>query len=409
MNEKYNKKKVVIAGRNYCNMLTMIRDFGMGGFQVEALRIYKKKPGILNPAGKMEPEKYSSYLTKYDRIIADENGDEVIKKLITFGDEKEKPLLAGVDDYSVAIIDSHLNQLKKYFVLSSVDGEENRICSFMDKQRMKEEAAKYDLPLLKSFLVKSVHQEFSIPEGIVYPCFVKPNVSKNSGKVKMKKCETKESLYSLFLDYAKSGDFEMLVEEYADIEDEFSILGFSTENNYFDSAVFRVTHGGHKERKGVAITGEIVSADDFSEVRKRCREFIKGINYTGMFDIDLIKTRDGKLYFLELNFRAGASMHLFTSAYLNIPAAYGDSTGTMQSIPTIDTNKYAGKSFISEKVLMEEYIRSDIDKSEAIRLYNQADVRFISDSQDNNPFSNFIKYRKIAYLMRIYHKLKDRG
>ncbi len=57
---------------------------------------------------------------------------------------------------------------------------------------------------------------------------------------------------------------------------------------------------------------------------ENCLEFIRTLDYTGLFDVDLIETCDGNLYFVEINFRAGASARALTASGVDLPGIFTD-------------------------------------------------------------------------------------
>ena len=135
----------------------------------------------------------------------------------------------------------------------------------------------------------------------------------------MQKCNDRDELVKILDKHAEKSDFEMLIEEYAEIKKEYSILGISTKEKTIAPCMFCVLEGGNRERKGVSISGEIIDTDLFKEIIDSCIKYVDSLNYTGIFDIDLIETQSGEVYFIELNFRAGASTHAFTSIGVNLP------------------------------------------------------------------------------------------
>ena len=246
---------------------------------------------------------------------------------------------------------------------------------------------------------------FSI--NLIYPCFIKPNVSMNSTKAKMCRCETKEELHAVLSSYAAREDFQMLVEEFADIRAEYSVLGVSTPDGTVAPGLFRVLEGGHRERKGVAITGQTVPCAQMQAVLDAMVRFIASLEYTGLFDVDLIETADGRVYFIELNFRAGASTHVFTETGVNLPGMFADNL--LRGVP-IDLHccvEKTGQRFVSEKVLMEEFARSDISWKKVKEYMAAADVCFIRDEKDPGPYRYFKKFYLVAALMRLPYRVRD--
>lgn len=407
-NKKPNGPKVVIAGRNYGNILAMTRGMGQAGYAVDVLRVYKKKTHSLNILGKMKPDKHSCYVGNFYECIVNDNPSRMIDQLLEIASTQEKALLIPVDDYTVCIIDEHLERLKNQYWVPSIHEEPGAISELMNKQKQKELAKDFNLPLLKSWLIQSTDRQYQIPKDISYPCFIKPNVSMKSTKAKMAKCENEEELKKILDQYAQKEDFDILVEEFADIKTEYSILGISTPEGSVAPCMFQVTSGGHRERKGVAITGRTIETYQYEKIIESCIDFIHSLGYVGLFDIDLIETKSGKVYFIEINFRAGASVHVFTESGVNLPGMMGDYF-TKNIIPDRQNiNIATGKNFLSEKVLLEEYVRSDASLQEVRKTDANADVYFIKDEADPKPYKNFKKFYIIASMMRIPYRLKDR-
>lgn len=406
--EKKNPPRVVVTGRNYCNILTMTRALGEAGYEVDILRVYKKRPARFNLLGNMEPDKKSKYVRNFKRCIVNGHQKIVVDELLGMAEKKEKCLLVPVDDYLACIVDESLKQLSEYYIVPNIRNMEGEISRLMDKNEQKKMAALYELPMLHSVLIKCENGQFEIPENVHYPCFIKPNVSMNSTKSKMTKCNDRKELETVLSKYAQKEDFEMLVEEYAEIKAEYSLLGLSTQKKTIAPCIFKVIEGGHKERKGVTIVGESVSDTQFRTIIDRCVEYVNALQYTGLFDIDLLETIDGRIYFIELNFRAGASTHLFTKTGVNLPGILADNLLEDKRIDNLMIEQISGKRFVSEKVLLEEYVRSDADIHKVKRLMNNADVYFIKDEQDVKPYNYFKKYYLIAALLRIPYRIRDR-
>lgn len=397
---------VVIAGRNYGNLLTMARDLGEAGYDVEVLKVFKNRPHPLNLLRKMKPEARSVYVGKYHECIDGEDHNALAGFLKQISDEGRKRLLIPVDDYTACAIDENLQTLREYYITPDIDDKPGEISRLMDKAEQKKLAAAFDLPMLKSSLIKSENGEFELPEDINYPCFIKPNISMKSTKGKMAKCMDETELINTLSRYGKAGDFEMLVEEFADIKAEYAVLGLSVKSCVLAPGLFRTIEGGHKERRGVAVTGETLPCSHMQSVIDKCVRFIRSLNYTGLFDVDLMETKDGKIYFVEVNFRAGASTHAFTKAGVNIPGIFADYLIKGKPVDEGAMVRETGKRFISEKVLMEEYARGDADMSKVKRGMAEADIHFVKDDGDPKPYRYFRRFYLFATLLRILYRFR---
>lgn len=400
-------RNIIVAGRNYCNILTMVRALGEAGYEVDVVRIYKNIPRKINILAQMEPEAHSMYVKGFYRCVVNNNPENVLKQLIELADKNELKLIMPVDDYTACIVDRGYHELSKYFIVPNIAKKSGEIIRLMDKNMQKGLAACFDIPMLSSVVVKSKNGDFNLPETIKYPCYIKPNISINSTKAKMVKCCNRDELKEILFKYAKKEDFEMLVEEFVDIKSEYSLLGLSTPDSIIAPALFKVLEGGHRERKGVSIAGEVVDNEPFEKIIEKCCSYVKSLNYTGLFDIDLIEASDGRIYFIELNFRAGASMHLFTKLGINLPGVFSDCLLKSCSVSEVSTKTSIGKRFVSEKVLLEEYVRNDVKLQKVCKLFKEADVRFIQDEKDKQPYRYFCKFYFIVLLMKPFYWIRD--
>ena len=399
---------VVVTGRNYCNILAMSRALGKAGYDVEVLRIFKTKPGRFKMLRRMKPGAHSRYVRAYHECIADNDAGCIADWLISNSAGNPGRLLMPSDDYSAWAADEKLDELRKFYVVPSIADEAGAISRLMDKNEQKKLAAAFNLPMLQSTVIKSEGGHYEIPAGIVFPCFIKPNISMNSTKAKMRKCSDMDELAEILNGYAASGDFEILAEEYADIKNEYSLLGVSTSGGIAAPCLFRTVRGGHRERKGVALMGETMPCEGLKAIIDKCCRFIKSLDYTGLFDADFIETADGEIYFIELNFRAGASMHAFTETGVNLPGMFADNVIKGVELKENCVVAETGKLFISEKVLMEEYARNDASKAEIKNWMNEADIHFVKDDNDPGPYKYFRRFYAVAGLMRVLYRVRDK-
>lgn len=397
-------EKAVVIGRNYCNILTTARALGSAGYEVEVVKVFKEKPSALKFLRTMKPDAKSKYVSSYRELVvgSDENA---IKGCLLEMAEKRKKLLVPVDDYVCCAVDRSLEELCKYFFAPGVNRTSGEIIRLMDKNEQKQQAEKYKLPVLQSCLITSENGAFNIPDNVQYPCFIKPNVSMKSTKSAMRKCENQNELSEVLTAYADKGDFEMLAEEYAEIRDEYSLLGLSTGESAITAGVFRVVEGGHHDRKGVALIGETVNPEAFEEIIGKCNRFVEGLGYVGLYDIDLIEDKNGKIYFVEINFRAGASTYALNALGVNLYGMYADYV--MKGKPVDEHARVQeSKLFISEKVLMEEFARGDICTSQVREYMNMADIFFVKSRDDIKPYKYFKKFYLLSALVRILYKIK---
>lgn len=399
--EEEAPEPVVVTGRNWLNNLSAVRALGKAGYRVRVLRIFKTKPKRANLLRRMRPEKHSVYTECYKEVTAT-SPDALYNALASLAEKRKKLLIYPTDDYAAFSCDADRERLAKLFILPGIEGKTG-IGQLMDKNEQKKLAGAFGLPVLSAVLIQHTDDGYNIPDGVKYPCFVKPNVSIKSNKARMRRCDNEEELKALL-----SGcDCDMLCEELAEISEEYSVLGAAAGGKLTAPCVFKTLTGGSRERKGVAVSGVTVSADTLGDLPKKCAELIGSLGYTGLYDIDLIKTEDGKLYFTEINFRAGASVHAFTQSGANLPAELADCLVKGAALRETEPLTY-GKSFVSEKVLMEEFARGDVSARRISELMKGSDIHFVKDAADPRPYRYFKLFYAFAALLRTINAIKHR-
>ncbi len=401
------KPRVIVAGRNYCSNLCMARSFGAAGYEVEVLRIFQVRPKKRNVMRQIKPDAYAECIKAYHVCVSHRKSHRIVNRLIHLADPNRKMLLIPCDDLVANIVDDNLELLSQYYLTPSIGGRPGEISRLMSKEAQKELARKANLPVLNSCVIRTLNGKFEIPETVTYPCFMKPNISKNSSKSRMRKCDSEEELRAALTEFSHRKDIEMLVEDYVEIDREYSLLGLATRDGVVAPGYFVAEEGGHKERRGVAMIGRLLPCSEEQELIDQLMAFVGSLDYEGLFDVDLIKTADGKMHFVELNLRYGASGYAVTKAGANLPGMFAD---YMIFHKPLDFNCKVepGKSFISEKVMIDEYVGGFLTREEMQEKMDSVDIHFIMDEDDPKPYKHFKKFYPVASVTRKAHAAKER-
>ena len=400
------KPRVLVAGRNYCSNLCLARAFGQAGFDVEVLRIFQVRPSKKNLLRFLKPDAYSKYVKAYHVCLSRKKSRLIVNKLISIADRNRKMLLIPADDLVANITDEYLEKLLEYYVIPNVNKTPNAINRLMSKEAQKDLAEEAGLPIINSCVIKTDKGQFDIPDTIKYPCFIKPNISKNGLKSKMRRCDSEEELREVLTDYSQKVDIEMLVQDFVEIGKEYSILGVSTKDGVVGPGFFGAEEGGHDSRRGVALTGKVVPTSRNQELIDDIIKFIETMNFEGLYDIDLIETKDGTMYFVEMNMRFGGSGYAITASGCNLPGMFAE---YMLMGKPIDMNiklENPGKQFVSEKIMIEEYVGGYLTRKQMNNLMDKSDIHFIMDKEDPKPYRHFKRYYPLASLMRFVVKRK---
>lgn len=400
------KPRVVIAGRNYCSNLCMARSVGMAGYDVEILKIFQTKPKWYNLMSYVRPDAYSRYVKAYHVCVSHRKSKKIVKKLISIADPYRKMLLIPADDLVANIADEYMRKLRKYYVMPNVRKTPGVISHLMNKDVQKKLAIDAGLPVINSCAISAYKGKFEIPETVTYPCFIKPNVSKNSSKSKMRRIDSEEELRQVLTQYSKHKRVEMLVEDFIDIGREYSILGLSTDHGVVSPGFFGVLEGGHGPHRGVAMTGELIPTAKQQVLIDQISDFIAQMRFNGLFDVDLIEAKDGTMYFVELNLRYGASGYAVTEAGANLPGMFADYMLMGKPIDLDCKVNETGKPFISEKIMIDEYVNGYITAEERDKFFDDVNIHFIYNPNDPAPYKHFKKFYPAAALMRRAHQAK---
>lgn len=404
-----DKPRVMVAGRNYCSNLTMARSLGEAGYEVEILRIFQVRPRRRNPMKRMlKPDAYSKYIKGYYVCVSRRRSRRIVNRLKVLADPDHRMLLIPADDLVAYIADDYLDELSEYYIIQNINNEPGELNRLMAKGRQKELAAAAGLNVLNSCVIRTRGGEFTIPESVTYPCFIKPNISKSSSKKRMRKCDSEVELRGYLTEFSEKKDIEMLVEDYVEIAKEYSLLGVSTRQGTIGPGFFVAEEGGKDEHRGVAVTGRILPCSDFQPLVDDLIKFVNSLGYEGLYDVDLIESVNGKMYFVEINMRFGASGYAVTKCGVNLPGMYADYMLTGKPLD-MGCKVTPGKTFVSEKVLIEEYTMGRLSWSDLKRAMKESDVHFVKNDDDRKAYRHFRKFYPLAALMRfVYtHRSED--
>lgn len=400
------RRKVVLVGRNYGNLLMTARDFGEAGYGVEILRLYPKRPGLLHPLQAMHPEKESRYVRRYEEAVIGRD-EEAFRLAVVRFREKERKLLVPVDDYAAYFVDRSLELLREHFETPNIRGVPGEICRMMNKSVQKELAKEYGIPVRKGITITTQGGRAAIPERLPYPLFIKPLLTVDGNKKDLGRVESEEDLKRYLADHASRGKYRILAEEWADIEEEYALLGVSSPESAMTSTAIRILEQGHRVRSGVSIRGQVIPLDEFREIDGKIRRMLTDIGYTGLYDADLMKTKEGEFFLIELNFRGGVATRVSTLCGVNLPAMLAGWLCDRRPLNAEDAVCQTGYVFVNEKMLLEEYLSGDITMKTLQRMMEGSDIRLFHDAKDPAPDREFGKVFRSARRLRVFYRVRN--
>lgn len=294
--------EVLIIGGNHQNPLGVIESLAQKGIRSNVIIYSNCKHSFV----------LRSKFIKRSWICATD--EDVLNCLRTnFAQLPEKTIAYACCDDMASLLNNHYNELNDFLILPGIP-EQGLLTSWMDKEKMTELAASLGLNIPRTWVVS----KDAIPSDLEYPCVTKSMSSVKNGKSEFHLCNNFEELESFLA--AKAHSTTIQVQQYIDKEFEFQYLGCSL-------------NGGEQ----IIIPGRthIEDANDFNNITflkyqqskvvesattlQKTEEFVKTTGYSGLFSVEFMHGKDGKDYFLEMNFRNDGNGIVVTAAGTNLP------------------------------------------------------------------------------------------
>lgn len=391
-----NKEKplIIVLSRNYSTGLGIIRSLGAAGYTVDLVASVKK-------TGSSVIASCSKYVRRSVEVLSQkiqgDEGLELIEELLSYvGKEPGDMMIFPTDDFTASVVDRNRNVLREHFLIPDVVGDGACITELMDKTVQADYAKKAGLNTPLEWRI-SLKGEIGFPEEVVFPCFVKPLQSISGHKTEMAMCCEPEELYT-HLQRMKDffSDREVLVQEFLDIDCEYSMSGVCMDQEVLIPAIIEKTRTAGYER-GVAVSGKMVDINLLGSCKDKLFSLMKSFHYVGMFDMDLIVC-DGKVYFSEVNLRSGGSNFAYFLNGVNLPeilVSFVEGQPLEGEKARIETY---GQSFVYEKVAWEDYIHGYMNMRELRKCLSGAERTLLHYEADPDPGKCFERRIRLSAL-----------
>lgn len=378
------KQKVVVIGHGYTSRLSIIRSVGMAGYDVDVVVVCFGNPNQQN-----KPlDCYSKYVDKVWFTLSGDDDALVNLLLEKYSQCEQKPVLIPESDFSVKAVDSNLDCLKDCFLIPNIDGQQGAVTEWLNKLKQKERAKSVGLNVADYHVISIRNGVFEIPDDINYPCFPK---SIDGGKTGLGKCNNKSDLAKSLRKMASvCSDRDVLVEEYLEIDKEYALVGFSDGNNVCIPAILyneTMAKGAHY---GIAKGGRVLPIMNYKPLVEQFKVLISSLHFVGIFDIDFLECQ-GKFYFDEINLRFGGSGYAVTKAGANLPAMFVDFM-TTGKYAAIEVPSSTNLTFVNERICIDEWYAMNTKTKDFRKEINSANISFIKDDQDSEPYRMFKRY-----------------
>lgn len=295
------QNKVLVIGGDHQNTLGVIEALGQKGVRSNVIILGHIKSSFV----------LKSKYVENGRICPDE--DAVVSSILNIfkPDEKKVVAIACCDD-AANILDAHYEQFKHLLIIPTVK-QAGTLISWTNKEKMTEKAKSLGITIPASWLISDT----TIPEDLIYPCVIKPITSVKHGKVGFAKCANRDELQAC-LD-AKKDDEPVQVQQFIEKDFEFQFIGCS-----LNSGEEVIIPGRTHIETTTGFNNLVFLRYDkyessFEKTVEDSKRFVKETGYSGLFSIEFMRGKDGKNYFLEMNFRNDGNGISVTSSGTNLP------------------------------------------------------------------------------------------
>lgn len=293
---------MLVVGGNHQNPLGVIEAFGQKGIMPDVIIMGKyKKSFVLK----------SKYIDR--RWICATNEEVISTILENFTDTKCKAVAIACCDDAACLLNEYSDVLSSVLYLPGTP-QHGSLKHWQDKQYMTEVAAKVGMTIPTTWISKNKE----IPLGVEYPVITKSLTSVKFGKSEFSLCNNEQELRDFLDNKAYSGAIQ--IQQFVEKEYEFQFIGCSLDSgkeviipgdtyiepgNGFNNLTYL------KYKKGKVLEAPITL--------QLCKDFVRETGYSGLFSVEYMQGKDGKDYFLEMNFRNDGNGAVVTAAGTNLP------------------------------------------------------------------------------------------
>lgn len=298
---------VIIIGDSTHNTLSAVRSFGEAKIPQKMVLVCHEDTCYVQ---------YSKYL-KHGNIHIVQELDKCMPILENWAVEKGQTLMTTFDA-AAEWVDAREQQLSKWF-RTPCRGKQIGNLFHKDAQCQLAKECGLDVP----FSVVYNREDVLPVENIVFPLITKPLVSSAGTKEDIHVCESLIELEAALRENSYCKKF--LLQQFIDKEYEINCIGVRTDKE------MTIAGGIKKLRHWPRITGAASYAvmqqvDEYGINVGGVKRFLDKSGYHGPFSVEFLHTKDGKNYFMEVNFRNDGLAYTATCAGVNLHAFYVDSS-----------------------------------------------------------------------------------
>lgn len=279
-------------------------------------------------------------------------------------------------------VTEHLNlyrdRLSERYILPGVP-EQGKMVGLMDKTTMIAMAAKRGV---------YAPEVWSLPADkgkVTFPCITKAHVSSHGGKSDIVICRNKEQ----FETFLKENTDDLFAQAYIDKLEEVQFIGCSLRDgeDVIVPGMSKVLRSQPNTNTGFLEYGPI---DPFyNDAVEKAKLYIKDCQYSGLFSFEIMRGKDNRIWFLEINFRNDGNAWCVTKAGVNLPVIW---------VKSCQGEDYTSEIKVPNTiVMMPEFqdiklvLQRKVSLWQWIKDFKRTDYFMEYDKNDPKPFWQFIK------------------
>ena len=365
-----NHEFIVIGSEHY-NPLGVIRSLGEAGIAPIAV-IRRGEYGFAS---------VSKYIKRLFLIDDYEESLDIVKK---YGSTDCKPIVIPCDDVITLICDREYTWLRDICIVSNA-GESGKLAFYGQKKNQIQLATKVGLNVAKTWDPLG-----TVPEDIEYPVITKPTYSYDDWKQDYYVCNNEQEL----LDAYKKVKGEVFLQQYIRKDTEICFDGVVVDHGNSMLAAIQSTYT--YALPDYYSSEMIVSSPEDPELESLLNRMFQIIGYEGIFEAEFMRDTEGKLWFLEINFRNSTWSYASTKLGMNLPVLFAEGSLADDGLPK-DARKPVPEGYIANAELMDFLHRvlkyKMISPLEWLKRVLRADCHYFYNSQDKKPFFSICVYQ----------------
>lgn len=296
---------VIVIGGTHHNSLGVIRSLGERGYNVEFINY--------NIGGRFDYVAKSKYISKYKPLTS-------IEQVFPYLQQRPveyKEVIISCADAVTEHLNMHLEILSEKYIIPGVP-KQGKMLELMDKTRM-----------IKMVSMRGINAPviWNLPTDmyrVTYPCITKCFVSSHGGKSDIVIFYSKEELN----DFLQNNQ-GLFAQAYINKKEEVQLIGCSLRGGeeVIIPGISKIIRSQPNTNTGFL---EYMSIDPFyKEIVEQAKLYIRDCQYSGLFSFEIMRGKDDKIWFLEINFRNDGNAWCVTKSGINLPviwvkACYGE-------------------------------------------------------------------------------------